>query len=232
MFESAAVDSLPRIDRMMPLRLDSAFFGMGCFFESEPRFGIAKGVWRTALGYSGGRYENPSYEDPGDHAEVVMVEYDPLVLSYGQLLDMFLNRCGCRKNAPSQCISRIFVKSESEKRLAQAAIERYELRFGDNNYVKIAMRKAFYRAEQWCQKHFLRMIPSLMSELMRIYSDENRLIQSTLATRLNAILGQRSLRLFSESFLPEDFELYDLSDNATGILKNAMELPIGEISRN
>ena len=226
MFESVAVDSLPRIDRMMPRHLDSAFFGMGRFFEPEPRFGITKGVWGTTLGYSGGRYENPSYEDLRDHVEVVLVEYDPLTLSYGQLLEIFLSRCDCQENASSQCILHVFVKNEFEKRLAQAATARYKLRFGSCGCVKITMHKAFYKAEQWRQKRFLRMVPSLMDELRRMYPDEGRLIQSTLATRLNGILGLRALREFLTPCVPEDFEFYDLSDSAANILKNAMGLPV------
>ena len=229
-FESV-VDFMPRIDKMTPQRLDSALFGMGCSFESEPRFGIAKGVWRTTLGYSGGRYESPSYENLGDHAEVIMVEYDPLALSYGQLLDIFFNRCDCRGNSPPHCISHVFVKNEFEKRLAQAAVARYKLRFSKSGYVKIAMHKTFYKAEQWRQKRFLRMIPPLMDELRRMYPDEDRLIQSTLATRLNGILGQRSSQGLSFPFLPEDVTLYDLSDSAAGILKNAMGLPVKKVTR-
>ena len=224
-FELAVV-SLPRIDRMIPLRLDSALFGMGSFSDSEPRFGIEKGVWRTAVGYSGGRYENPSYEDLGDHVETVMVEYAPHSLSYGQLLDIFLNRYGCREGSSSKCISHVFVKNESEKRLAEAAIERYGLRFCGDSLVKTAMYKNFYRAEPWRQKHFLRMNPQLMDELRHIYPDEDRLLQSTLATRLNGILGQRSSREFYPPLLPDDFELYDLSERAEIILKNAIDLPV------
>ena len=221
-----AVDSMPRIDKMMPRRLDSAFFSMGHFFDFEPRFGIAKGVWRTVVGYSGGRYENPSYENPGDHVEVVMVEYDPLALSYGQLLDIFLYYCGCWGALSSQCTSRVFVKNEFERRLAQAAVARHELRSGGRDRVKVAIHKTFYKAEQWCQKYFLRMLPPLMDELRGRYPDEDRLIQSTLATRLNGMLGQRSSQEFSASYVPEDFEFYDLSECAADILKNVMVLPL------
>jgi len=210
---------------MMPRRLDSAIFGMGHFFDFEPRFGVAKGVWRTVVGYSGGQYERPSFEDPGDHMGVVMVEYDPLALSYGQLLDIFLNCCGCREHLSFQCISCVFVKNEFERRLAQAAVARYELRMSSENNVKVAVHKTFYKAEQWCQKHFLRMFPPLLDELKHVYPDEDCLIQSTLATRLNGILGQRSLREYQASYFPDDFEFYDLSDNAANILKNAMQFP-------
>jgi len=214
--------SLPRIDRMIPLRLDFALFGMERFFDSEPRFGIEKGVWRTVAGYSGGRYEKPSYKDLGDHVEAVMVEYAPHSLSYGQLLDIFLNRYGCCEGLSSQCISHVFVKNESEKRLAEAAFERHKLRSSGESRVKIAACKTFHTAEQWRQKHFLRMNPLLMDELRHMYSDEERLLQSTLATRLNGILGQRFSRKFPAPFLPDDFGLYDLSERAEVILRSAL----------
>ena len=226
-FESTVV-SLPRIDKMMPRRLDSAFFGMGHFFDSEPQFGIMKGVWKTVVGYSGGRYKTPSYEDLGDHVEVVMVEYDPLTLSYGQLLDIFLNGCSYRgetslpQNSSVQNFLCAFVKNEFERRLAQAAIARYELRTDIENSIKVAAHKTFYKAEPWCQKHFLRMRPPLMEELNRVYPDEDCLIQSTLATRLNGILGLRSLQETSAFCVPDDFEFYDLSGCATDILKQIL----------
>ena len=154
-----------------------------------------------------------------------MVEYDPMALSYGQLLDIFLNCCGCRETFSSTCISRVFVKNEFEKRLAQAAVSRYEMRLGSEDNVNIAMYKTFHKAEKWRQKHFLRALPLLMDELRLIYPDEDRLIQSTLATRLNGILGQRSFREFTASYVPEDFEFYDLSESAADILKNVMKLP-------
>ena len=229
LMSESSVDSLPRIDRMMPRRLDSAIFGMGHFFDSEPRFGTAKGVWRTSVGYGGGRYDHPSYEDLGDHVWVVTVEYDPFTLSYSQLLDIFLNCCGCGNEAPlsqsssMQCISSVFVKNEFERRLAQAAIARYELNANSEGGIMLAMLKTFYRAEKWCQKHFLRSFPPLMEELSRVYPDEDRLIQSTLATRLNGILGQRSFQKFSASSVPEDFEFYDLSECAASILRKVME---------
>jgi hypothetical protein len=152
-----------------------------------------------------------------------MVEYDPLALSYGQLLDIFLNwRCGeLSQRASFQNVPSVFVKNEFEKRMAQAAAARYgfDACGGD---VRVTMSKTFYKAEKWCQKHFLRMFPALMDEVRPLYADEDDLIQSTLATRLNGILGQQAQKEFSVSYVPEDFEFYDLSDYAVHILRSVM----------
>ena len=215
---TAALDCAPQIDQKVPQRLDVACFGMGCFFESEPRFGVVKGVWRTLVGYAGGKYDSPSYDDAGDHAEVVMVEYDSLVISYGQLLEIFL-LWHCSSRGPSSSprhASRIFVKSEFERRLAQAALERHELSEGNHCQAQVSMYKIFYEAEEWCQKYCLRASTPLMEEMNRLYPNEKTLIRSTLATWLNGIVGQKSFPL---SRLPEALELYDLSEEIIGILE-------------
>lgn len=215
----AVWDDVPRIDQMMPQRLDVAFFGMGCFLGSEPRFGVTKGVWRTTVGYAGGRCESPSYDDTGDHIETVMIEYDPLVINYGQLLELFLLRhYPSQKFSKPQHASRIFVKNEFEKRLAQAALERYELCSDASCHTRIAMCRNFYEAEKWCQKYFLRTFSWLMQEMTAFYPDEDNLIRSPLATRLNGILGQST----PSSSLPEDIEFYDLSEHTLQAIKQML----------
>ena len=70
-----------------------ATFGAGCFWGVEAAFQRVPGVIDTAVGYSGGHTENPTYQDvctdETGHAEVVQVEYDPAQVSYEQLLDVF-----------------------------------------------------------------------------------------------------------------------------------------------
>ncbi len=71
----------------------TAVFGMGCFWGAERRFWQTAGVWTTAAGYSGGYTPNPTYEEVCSgrtgHAEVVLVVFDPAVVSYEQLLKVF-----------------------------------------------------------------------------------------------------------------------------------------------
>jgi peptide-methionine (S)-S-oxide reductase len=204
---------------MRPRLLETAVFGVECFICAEPQFGIAGGIWKTSVGYAGGRYNTPSGNGAGDHVEAVRVEYDPLMLSYGQLLKIFLlQHAPSRISAPPPRVPRIFVKNEFEKRLAQAAIGRHELYSGSACPVLVSVFRSFHEAEGRCQKYFLQASSFLMGEMKHFYSDGEFLIHSTLAARLNGILGQP----FPKFELPEDISLYDLSEKAMRALTHLM----------
>jgi peptide-methionine (S)-S-oxide reductase len=76
-----------------PDGLEQAVFGMGCFWGAERTFWEAKGVWTTAVGYAAGTTPNPTYQEVCSgrtgHGEVVLVVFDPEVISYAELLTIF-----------------------------------------------------------------------------------------------------------------------------------------------
>ena len=76
-----------------PEGMEAAYFGMGCFWGAERLFWQTGGVWVTAAGYAGGTTPNPTYQETctglTGHAEIVMVVFDPTVVSYGKLLKIF-----------------------------------------------------------------------------------------------------------------------------------------------
>jgi len=76
-----------------PQHLEMAVFGMGCFWGAERLFWQTEGVYSTAVGYAGGYTKNPTYREVcggmTGHAEVVMVVFDPAVVSYSSLLKLF-----------------------------------------------------------------------------------------------------------------------------------------------
>jgi peptide-methionine (S)-S-oxide reductase len=76
-----------------PDGLDTAMFGLGCFWGAERLFWQLDGVWVTAVGYAGGSTPNPTYQETctglTGHAEVVLVAFDPEVVSYAELLKLF-----------------------------------------------------------------------------------------------------------------------------------------------
>ncbi|MFC4075931.1 peptide-methionine (S)-S-oxide reductase MsrA [Salinithrix halophila] len=141
-----------------------ATFGAGCFWGVEELFRRVEGVTSTAVGYMGGEKENPTYEevctDRTGHAEVVDVEFDPAVVSYNRLLELFfenhnpttLNRQG--PDIGSQYRSVIFYHNEQQKEAAEEA--KRELnnsgKWQDPIVTEIEPAHTFYRAEEYHQR--------------------------------------------------------------------------------
>ena len=144
---------------------EKAIFGAGCFWGVEEAFRQTPGVIATAVGYSGGHVENPSYEvvcgGRTGHAEVVEVEYDPAAVSYEQLLDVFwenhdpttLNRQG--PDIGSQYRSAIFYLTPEQETAARQSKQRLEQagRFKRPIVTEITPASTFYRAEDYHQQY-------------------------------------------------------------------------------
>jgi peptide-methionine (S)-S-oxide reductase len=144
---------------------EKATFGAGCFWGVEEIFRNLKGVTSTAVGYAGGKKENPSYEDvctdETGHAEVVQVEFDPSQIGYHQLLDVFwsnhnpttLNRQG--PDIGTQYRSVVFYHSPAQKEAAQASKEKIDKsrRFKGPVVTQIEPAPPFWRAEEYHQRY-------------------------------------------------------------------------------
>lgn len=143
-----------------------ATFGAGCFWHVEHVFANTKGVTSTAVGYTGGRVEDPTYEevctDRTGHAEAVQVEYDPDQVSYDDLLGVFwsnhdpttLNRQG--PDVGIQYRSAVFCHSD-EQRLAAEKSRDALIRSGRYRgpiVTEIVPAAPFYRAEEYHQRYF------------------------------------------------------------------------------
>ncbi|MDD1695780.1 MAG: peptide-methionine (S)-S-oxide reductase MsrA [Methanoregula sp.] len=145
----------------------TATFGAGCFWGVEEAFSKVNGVVSTAAGYMGGTLKNPTYKDvctgQTGHAEVVQVTYDPAIVSYEQLLDIFwsvhdptqLNRQG--PDTGTNYRSVIFYHDADQGRIARASKESLEasgtFRFGKIMTV-IMPAPEFYRAEEYHQHYY------------------------------------------------------------------------------
>ncbi len=142
-----------------------ATFAAGCFWGVEAAFRQVEGVLSTAVGYTGGTLENPSYRavctDTTGHAEVVEIEYDPSGVTYEQLLGVFweshdpttLNRQG--PDFGSQYRSAIFFQDPSQESAAKASKEKLDLsgRFRQAIVTEITPAPTFYRAEEYHQQY-------------------------------------------------------------------------------
>jgi peptide-methionine (S)-S-oxide reductase len=144
---------------------EKATFGAGCFWGVESTFRNVQGVTDAAVGYAGGTMENPSYEDvctdQTGHAEVVQVEFDPAVVRYEKLLDVFwashnpttMNRQG--PDVGTQYRSVIFYHSPEQRTAAEASKAALEKsgKFGNPIVTQIEPAPKFYRAEEYHQRY-------------------------------------------------------------------------------
>lgn len=144
-----------------------ATFAAGCFWGVEELFRKVKGVSSTMVGYTGGAFENPTYEDvcsgTTGHAEAIQVEYDPSIISYEDLLMIFwsnhnpttLNRQG--PDVGEQYRSAVFYHTQEQEAVAQKMKEKLQdvamKRFGKEIVTEIKPASTFYKAEEYHQKY-------------------------------------------------------------------------------
>jgi peptide-methionine (S)-S-oxide reductase len=145
--------------------METATFGAGCFWGVEVRFQQEPGVAETAVGYEGGKLENPTYKDVctdrTGHAEVVEVKFDPAKVSYQRLLDLFfslhdptqLNRQGPDWGAQYRSV--IFFHSPEQEAVAKATIARLteQKAFKKPIVTQVVPADNFWRAEEYHQKY-------------------------------------------------------------------------------
>ena len=142
---------------------DLAAFAEGCFWGSEDTFHHVPGVLATAVGYTGGHTERPTYEDvcshTTGHAEAVLVEFDPAKVSYQDLLRTFweshdpttLNRQG--PDVGDQYRSAIFTFSPDQERLARASMQEEQKQHDRKITTEIRPIGSFYKAEEYHQQY-------------------------------------------------------------------------------
>ncbi len=161
---SLSMRFLPKKD--LPNKIETAYFGSGCFWCSEAVFQMIKGVLSAVPGYAGGTVPDPTYEDVSTgttgHAEVVKVEFDPTQISYEALLNIFFathdpttpNRQG--NDVGTQYRSIILTESETQQEIAQKFIEDLEIEqaFPLSIVTQVVPLKKFYEAEDYHKNYF------------------------------------------------------------------------------
>jgi len=141
------------------------------------------------VGYAGGNHPNPTYHNLGDHTESFQVDYDPSILTFDQLLDLFWESHNpCDKGYTRQYMSAVFTSSEEQRRAAIASKERLEKRLGSTVRTPILPLGKFTLAEDYHQKYYLRQSP-LIREFQAIYPDLASFTASTAAARANGYLA-------------------------------------------
>ena len=153
-----------------PSGLETALFGLGCFWGAEKGFWQLPGVYSTAVGYAGGFTPNPTYEEVCSgrtgHNEVVRVVFDPKQVSYTQLLKVFWEAHdptqGMRQgnDVGTQYRSGIYTYNEAQKQAARASLERYQQELAQAGFppvtTEILDAPEFYFAEDYHQQYLAR----------------------------------------------------------------------------
>ena len=150
-----------------PQGMQSAVFGMGCFWGAERLFWQREGVFTTAAGYAGGYTPNPTYEETctakTGHTEAVLVVYDPDVVTYEDLLKIFWENhdptqfMGQGNDVGTQYRSAVYYFDDEQRAVAEKSRDRYQEQLRGAGYGDITTEFApageFYYAEEYHQQY-------------------------------------------------------------------------------
>lgn len=150
-----------------PEGMEMALFGLGCFWGAERKFWEMTGVYTTAVGYAAGITPNPDYKEVctgmTGHNEVVLVVFDPAIVSYDDLLKVFweshnpTQRMQQGNDVGTQYRSGIYVYNASQQAAALASRDRFQLRLTEKNFgeitTEILKAPQFYYAEDYHQQY-------------------------------------------------------------------------------
>ena len=146
--------------------LQTATFAGGCFWCMEPPYDKMPGVKSTISGYTGGRVENPTYEQVSSghtgHAEAMQVTFDPKIVSYQELLSLYWHNVdptqanGQFCDHGNQYRTAIFYHSEQQKALAMESKRQVSQQLRGRIRTQIVEAKEFYPAEDYHQDYYLK----------------------------------------------------------------------------
>ena len=143
--------------------MEIAILGLGCFWGPEIKFSKLDGVIKTEVGYCGGNSNQTNYNEvctgETNHAEVVKLEFDPTIISYEKILEIFfkihdpttLNSQG--PDFGTQYRSEIFYLNDQQKMIAKKMLEEENKRLSEKVVTKISLVKNYCAAEEYHQKY-------------------------------------------------------------------------------
>ena len=157
-------------------QMETAYFAGGCFWCITPTFREMEGVYDVVSGYSGGDEPNPTYEDVKyqrtGHRETIRVDYDAAVISFTELVDIFLKGVD-PFDADGQFIDRGhsytlagYYLTEEEKAITQSKIQALEAESGRPVYISVEPFHSFYPAEEEHQDYYRKHPEEFRQELI------------------------------------------------------------------
>ena len=143
--------------------MDIAVLALGCFWGPEIKFGKLEGITKTEVGYCGGNNDKTTYEEVcsgnTNHAEVVKLEFDPIKISYEEILYYFFeihNPTTLNAQGPdigTQYRSEIFYVNEYQMKIAENIIEENNKKLSGKVVTKLSKIKNYCKAEEYHQKY-------------------------------------------------------------------------------
>ncbi|ADQ14588.1 peptide-methionine (R)-S-oxide reductase MsrB [Halanaerobium hydrogeniformans] len=180
--------------KMRNIETETATFALGCFWGPDASFGALEGVVRTRVGYAGGTTENPSYKAIGDHTETIEIDYDPEVISYRELLEIFFKSHNpFQRSYSKQYASLILFHNEVQKNMALEV--KAELNAERSAEIKTNIKKLdeFYLAEDYHQKFRLQQSSKFKNHYLTKMSMEE-FINSPAVTKANGYISGNGLK--------------------------------------
>ncbi len=143
--------------------MEIAILGLGCFWGPEKKFGKIEGIVETEVGYCGGEIPNVTYREVctgnTDHAEVVKLTFDPNIISYDKIIELFfeyhdpttLDMQG--PDIGTQYRSEIFYCNDQQKNISELMIKKFNPKYNSKIVTKISKVKNYTKAEEYHQKY-------------------------------------------------------------------------------
>jgi len=180
------------------------------------------GIVRTRVGYAGDpRKERPTYHDLGGHAEAFQVEFDPAVVSFDELLELFWqSHDAFRRSWSAQYRSIAFYHTEEQEAAARRLRDRISRAAGHELATEILPGHTFRPAEQYHQKYRLQHQRELNSEYRAIYPAFVDYLDSTAVARVNGYVGGEG----REDQLEAELPLLGLSEEGQRRLRRSVRL--------
>lgn len=146
---------------------------------------------RTRVGYAGGTTMNPTYRNMGDHTETLEIDFDPTIISFEQILQLFWsshNPTRGQSYGGRQYMSLLLYHNDHQKELAKKTKEEQERFIKAEIQTEVSPYAKFYLAEDYHQKYYLKRHKNAIEQLNRLFQTEEAFTDATLTARLNGLV--------------------------------------------
>ncbi|KAF7638543.1 PMSR domain-containing protein [Meloidogyne graminicola] len=196
--------------------LQYAYLGMQCFWGSESAFALLPGVQKTRVGYSGGSTSSPTYQNIGDHTEVVELLFNKELTTYKEIIKLFYSQHNITQARKTQYKSLILYVDEEQKNIAIEEMEKAK-----KNMTRKLFSIHFYKN----LKNFIKLKIIIKNTGFVLKLNNSELINSTMAAKINAFLGGCSkdfdlLYSIQKQYNLSDSLIKSVKDIATAVIKS------------